>query len=165
MDVALDAYRCRWIKDGWMGLFEVAWLVGLLIIKSCIDLICSLLMFKQLIISNPMTHLLLKWNVLKRGLFCSCIIGFAIYALRCQLTDFVYLQSSHLSSQMCSYCYSLNVCMINSNLNSEKLFVKASLKSGIFVIHFIIFYLKYYLCWGVFFMLKSQQNEFYQSSM
>lgn len=145
MDVALDAYRCRWIKDGWMGLFEVAWLVGLLIIKSCIDLICSLLMFKQLIISNPMTHLLLKWNVLKRGLFCSCIIGFAIYALRCQLTDFVYLQSSHLSSQMCSHCYSLNVCMINSDLNSEKLFVKASLKSGITVLEHLWFTLLYFI--------------------
>lgn len=33
---------------------------GLLIIKSCTDLICSLLTFKQLIISNPMTHLPLK---------------------------------------------------------------------------------------------------------
>lgn len=79
-----------------MWLFDVAWLVGLLIIKSCSDLICCLLMFKQLIISNPMTHLLLKRNMLKRSLFCGCIIGLAIYAVRCQLTDFVYLQYSHL---------------------------------------------------------------------
>lgn len=47
-------------KNSSMWPFEVTWLVGSSIIKSCIDLICSLLMFKQLIISNPMTHLLLK---------------------------------------------------------------------------------------------------------
>ena len=61
-----------------------------LIIKSGIDLICSLLTLKQLIISNPMTHLLLKCNMFKRSLFYLCIIGLGIYAVRWQLTVFVY---------------------------------------------------------------------------
>lgn len=108
-------------KDCWMWLFEVAWLVGLLIIKSRIDLICSLLMFKQLIISNPMTHLLLKWNMFKRSLFYLCIIGLAIYAVRWQLTDFVY--SPLMFGAKCALCFSLNVCIINSNLNSKWLFL------------------------------------------
>ncbi len=108
-------------KDCWMWLFEVAWLVGLLIIKSRTDLICSLLMFKQLIISNPMTHLLLKWNMFKRSLFYSCIIGLAIYAVRWQLTDFVY--SPLIFGAKCGLCFPLNVCIINSNLNSKLLFI------------------------------------------
>lgn len=89
-------------KNCWMWLFEVASLVGLLIIKSCIDLICSLLMFKQLIISNPMTHLLLKWNMFKRSL---CTIGLVIYAVRWQLTDFVY--SSLMFRAKCALTFSL----------------------------------------------------------
>lgn len=36
--------------------------VGLLIIKSCTDLICSLLTFKQLIISNPLPWPICLWN-------------------------------------------------------------------------------------------------------
>lgn len=41
-----------------------------------------------------MTHLLLKYNILKGSLFYLCIIGLAIYALGCQLTESVYLQFS-----------------------------------------------------------------------
>lgn len=148
-------------KNCWMWLFEVAWLVGLLIIKSCIDLICSLLMLKQLIISNPMTHLLLKWNMFKRSLFHLCIICLAIYAVRWQLTDFVY-SPLMFWSQMCTHYFSLDVCMINSNLNSKWLFVKVLSSKWNFsfktlAIHFIAHYLKCYLC--NFLILKLLYNE------
>lgn len=36
-----------------------------------------------------MTSLFLKRNVLKRGLLYCCIIALAIYAVRCQFSDFV----------------------------------------------------------------------------
>ena len=45
---------------------------------------------EQLIISNPMTHLLLKWNMFKRSLLYLCLIGLDIYAVRWQLTGFMY---------------------------------------------------------------------------
>lgn len=90
MDVALDAYKCKWMKELLNG---AVWSCmvggGSWSSRAYIDLICSLLMFKQLIISNPMTRLFLKWNMLRRSLFYLCIIGLAIYAVGGQLTDFV----------------------------------------------------------------------------
>lgn len=89
MAVVFVAHRCKW-RNCWVWLFEVAWVVRMLIIKRRTNLLCSLLIFKQLIICNPMTHLPLKWNIFKRSLFYSCIIASAIYLVRWQLADFVY---------------------------------------------------------------------------
>lgn len=68
-----------------------------------------------------MTHLLLKWNMFKRSLFYSCIIGLAIYAVRWQLTDFVY-SARVIRSQMCSRWFSLNVCTIKKKKKKKKQF-------------------------------------------
>lgn len=103
MDVALDAYKCKWMKE---LLNEAVWSCmvggGSWSSRAYIDLICSLLMFKQLIISNPMTRLFLKW---RRCLFYSCIIGLAIYAVGRQLTDFVC--SPLMFSAKCVFIFSL----------------------------------------------------------
>lgn len=67
-----------------------------------------------------MTHLLLKQNMLKRGSLCSCIIALAIYAVRCQFTDFVPTALPSLKPNTLAVfpfdCFRL----INNNLNSEK---------------------------------------------
>lgn len=67
-----------------------------------------------------MTHLLLKQNMLKRGSFCSRIIALAIYAVRCQFTDFVPTALPSLKPNRLAVfpfdCFRL----INNNLNSEK---------------------------------------------